>query len=182
MPARLSWQNQMAFPVELSLKRFPVGIRLCRQPIPEIQALYEDRKAWDPFIVKPGENPLAELRGDQLDIQMELDLGEASAVEIDIRGHALRYSVPAHELNLEGIKAPISLAGKHLDLRLLVDLCSLEVFANSGQVSISRVFFFDPSQKQFSLQCEGGASKVTSLTVHHVASIWEGKNGPIPAP
>ena len=35
----LTWNGQMSFPVELTLRAFPEGIRLCRQPIDEINNL-----------------------------------------------------------------------------------------------------------------------------------------------
>jgi sucrose-6-phosphate hydrolase SacC (GH32 family) len=171
----------MAFPVELSLKKFPVGIRLCREPIPAIAKLYEDTKSWAAFTLKPGENPLANLQGEQLDIQAEFDLVGASGIDLNIRGQALHYSVPEAELSLAGVKAAVSLAGSHLRLRVLIDHSSVEAFANEGQVSISRVFFFDPSEKHFSLTCAGGDLKVTSLKISHVASIWTEKDAPVPA-
>jgi sucrose-6-phosphate hydrolase SacC (GH32 family) len=175
MPVRLTWHNQMAFPVELSLKKFPAGIRLCREPIAAIQKLYTDSRSWDAFTLKPGDNPLADLQGDQLDIEAGVDLADATAINLNIRDQVVHYSVPDAELALAGTKAAVSLAGKHLRLRLLVDRSSLEVFANDGQVSISRVFFFDPAQKQFSLTSAGGDVRVTSLVIHHVGSIWPEK-------
>ncbi|HEY3899249.1 MAG TPA: glycoside hydrolase family 32 protein [Chthoniobacter sp.] len=181
MPTRLTWQNQMAFPVELSLKRFPAGIRLCREPIPAIQKLYEDSKSWDAFTLKPGDNPLANLQGEQLDIRAEFDLAGASAINLNIRGQTLHYSVPEAVVSLAGTKAAVSLAENHLRLRVLVDRSSIEVFANGGQVSISRVFFFDPAEKHFSLTCEGGDLKVTSLTISHVGSIWAKNDAPAAA-
>jgi fructan beta-fructosidase len=178
IPVRLVWYDQMTFPVDLSLKTFPEGVRLCREPVPAIQKLYRDQKSWDAFPLKPGDNPLANVAGDQLDIHAEFDLGSATAIDFGIRGQTLHYSITSRELDLAGTKAPVSLAGKHLCLRLLVDSSSIEAFANYGQASISRVFFFDPAQKQYSLTCEGGQVGVTSLVVNHIGSIWSGKKTP----
>jgi fructan beta-fructosidase len=172
MPARVTWHGQMTFPCELSLKQFPEGARICREPIKAIEELYTDRKSWRDLTVKPGENPLADLKGDTFDIQVEMDLGNASAVSIGVRGQTLRYTVSDQRLDLESAKAPLRLAGKSLRLRLLVDRASIEVFADDGQVSFSRAFFFDPAQKNFSLTTEGGDIRVKLLGVNRVKSVW----------
>jgi sucrose-6-phosphate hydrolase SacC (GH32 family) len=172
MPARTTWYGQMTFPCELTLKTVADGVRVCRQPVKAIEKLYEGQEKYPESTLSAGKNPLANLEGQQLDIQADIDLGSASAITMNIRGVDLRYSVASEQLTLDKTKAPLKLSGKRLRLRLLVDRSSLEIFAEEGQVSISRVFFFDPNKKGFSLQSEGGDAQVKSLIVHHLKSIW----------
>ncbi len=164
----------MTFPCYLSLKTFPDGVRLCREPIKEIQKLYEDRKTWGAFTLKPGNNPLVDLKGEQFDIQAEFDLADSSTINIEMRGQTLRYLAGDNQLDFGSVKTPLRLSGNRLRLRMLVDRSSIEVFANDGQVSISKVFFFDPAETHFSLTSEGGNVKVLSLVVNYVGSVWGG--------
>jgi hypothetical protein len=51
----LAWNGQMCFPLKLTLRSFPQGIRLCRQPINEINNLSVSRQSWHDLRIGPGE-------------------------------------------------------------------------------------------------------------------------------
>ncbi len=89
-----------------------------------------------------------------------------------MRDQIIHYSLIDNELSLGSIKALLPLVGKSLRLRLLVDRSSIEVFADDGEISISRVFFFNSTDDHFSLVSEGGSVNVKSLVVNPVKSIW----------
>ena len=42
----MPFNQQMTFPVELTLRTLPEGIRLCREPVAEIETLHERTRAW----------------------------------------------------------------------------------------------------------------------------------------
>ena len=172
-PAHLTWHGQMSFPCELHLKQLAEGTRLCREPIKALESLHGEGKAWQNLSVRPGDNPLAGLTDDTLDLQADIDLGGAQAVQFGVRGETVRYSVAEKKLEVAGIKAPLRLSGSRLRIRILVDRSSIEVFADEGQVSASRVVFFDAAKRDVSLRSEGGDVQVSSLVVYPVKSIWK---------
>ncbi len=57
------------------------------------RALHGEKHAWSATTVKPGDNPLANLRGDLFDIRAELDIKEATSFGFNIRGVPVVYDV-----------------------------------------------------------------------------------------
>ncbi|MES2307218.1 MAG: glycoside hydrolase family 32 protein [Verrucomicrobiota bacterium] len=174
MEQRFTWHNLMTFPCELRLKKVAEGIRLCRLPVSEISQLYGDEKSWKETPLKAGENLFSDLHGDTYDIDAEFELAEASAVNLGIRGQTVRCGL--QKLEVGDRNSSIKLSGNRLHLRLLVDRSSIEAFVDEGQISITKVAFFDPANMNYTLSSEGGEVRVISMVVHRVKSIW-GENG-----
>lgn len=170
MPVRLTWHGQLTFPCVLGLRACPEGLRLVRNPIPEITSLYEKTETQHDIPLNSIGNPLKDLRGDTLDIQIDIDLQDASALELVLRGEKIRYSPSKQKLEWGSIRAPLPLAGKRLQLRALVDRSSVEIFADAGHVSISRAVFFEPQEVAFSLTAEGSPALARSISVSHIKS------------
>lgn len=177
MPTRVIWHGQMTFPCEITLRQFPEGVRVCREPIKAIEELYGERKSWRNLTIKPGENPLADLKGDTFDIRVEVDLSNASTLNIGVRGETISYAVANQRLDIGATRIPLRLTEKILRLRVLVDRASIEVFADENQVSFSKAVFFDAAQKDFSLTVENGSAQVKSLAANRLESIWNKKGG-----
>ena len=43
----MPFNGQMSFPVELTLRTTPQGVRLCRQPVRELEMLHRRTLRWD---------------------------------------------------------------------------------------------------------------------------------------
>lgn len=169
----LTWNGQMCFPVELTLRSFPEGIRLCRQPIDEINNLSVSRQSWHDLRIGPGEKGPA-ITADLMDIRIEIDAGTATDFGLTVRGQPVRYSVPQETLTVGSDSAPLKLADKRLRLRILVDRPSLEVFADIGQVTISAVYLEGNTDNEIRPVADGGSMRVSSLLVSRLESIWPG--------
>lgn len=172
MPVLLTWHGQMTFPCELRLRQFPEGARVCRQPIDAIRALYARTESRSDFPLGAAENPLRDVQGDTLDLQLDLELGVAAVVELVLRGQTIRYSVATQRLEWGAIRATLPLIDRRLRLRALVDRASIEIFADDGRASMSGAVFFDPKITSYSLAVPSGDASVRSLTVHHVNSLF----------
>ena len=69
--------------------------------------------------------------------------------------------------------APLTLAkGQALQLHILVDRCSVEVFANNGARVISDLIFPSLSSRGIELYSKGGEAKVVKLDIWNLKSIW----------
>jgi sucrose-6-phosphate hydrolase SacC (GH32 family) len=169
---RLTWHNQMSIPCELRLREFPEGLRLCRLPIDEIDNLRVGQQAWHDLRGSPGKNPLSAIQGDLFDIRAEIELAGASRFVITTRGQAVGYSVKDAEFTLGHAKAPLAPTAKRVRFQILVDRSSIELFADQGQATISRIVFPDPNDRSLSLTTEGGDIRVISLQVNRLESIW----------
>jgi fructan beta-fructosidase len=166
----ITWNGQMSFPAELTLRSFPEGIRLCRQPIDEVENLRVAQNTWKNLSIPAGERPIPALTAQLLDIRTQLKPAGAGDFGLMIHGHALRYSTANKTLRLDSISAPLKLPESGLRLRILVDRSSLEVFADEGQVSLSAVTLENPNQ-DVTLVADGGMT-VVALEANRLESIW----------
>jgi levanase/fructan beta-fructosidase len=162
----------MSFPCELTLRKLPEGVRLCRLPIDEIKNLRVGQQVWRNRTVRRGENLLAPIQGDLFDIRAEIELAGASGFSLTARGQAVRYSTQDERFECDGVKAPWKPSDNRIRLQMLIDRSSLEVFIDQGQVSISKAVFPDPADMSFSLLADGGEIRVVSLEVNRLESIW----------
>lgn len=165
----MPFNQQMSFPCELRLRSFAGGQRVCRTPVRELAKLRAPLRAARNITVKPGENPIADLRGDTFEIQAEF---HPAAVAFQIRGHAVRYS--EGKISCFGKTVDLAPVGGRVRLQILVDRASVEVFGNDGLVSISSCFVPKPEDRGLALAAESGAVKIASLAVYGLRSIWPG--------
>ncbi len=172
-PPDMPFNQQMNFPCELTLRTFPEGLRICRNPVREIESLRIKSHEWKDVAVKPGENPLAEVKAELLDIEAEFDAAEAAEFGIEIRGERLSYSVADKRLSFKGHSAELPLDGGRLHLRVLVDRTSVEVYAAGGKVPMTFFWLPEPDDRRLGLFAAGGPVKIVSLAVHELRSAWE---------
>ena len=170
----MPFNQQMSFPVELTLRSCPEGVRLCRQPVREIEGLYDDTvHVWAERTLNVGENLIPETKGELFDIRADVELVDAKAFGVFVRGHDLHYDIPAGRLiglNQQADLAPVS---SRIKLRLLVDRTSLEVFGNKGQMSMSSCFLPEAADDHLEFYTEDGQVKLINLTIHELRSAWQ---------
>lgn len=168
----MPFNQQMSFPCEMKLREFPEGLRITRLPVREIEKLRRKEHRWANLSVAPGDNPLAGIRGDLLDISGEIELSSARDVTLSVRGEAIRYTPADRKLSCRGKSAVIEPVDGRIRLRVLVDRTSLEVFAHDGQVVMTSCFLPKAEDHTLALQVGGGSASVLSLEVFELASIW----------
>ncbi len=167
-----TWSQQLIFPVELTLKTINNEVRLCRNPIDAIKQLRYDAKFWTELSVKANENPLEEMDGDVFEIISEIDLGNAKEIVFDIRGEKAVYNVAIQELFFMNQKAQVSHQSNKIKLRLIIDRNSVEIYANQGEITFTRLFYPDPSNMNLSLTSTGGGFRINTMEVYRLESIW----------
>jgi sucrose-6-phosphate hydrolase SacC (GH32 family) len=172
MNTSIVWNGQMSFPVELGLWAFPEGIRLTRQPIDEINNLRVAHQQWRSVTIQPGQSVTPAIGGDLIDLVSDFDIRGGGTVGFSIRGQRLVYSAADRRLRLADNTAPLALPDGHLRLRLLIDRSSIEVFADRGQVTISRVTLDRGPQTGITVIAEGAPAHIVALDANQLESIW----------
>src|SRR5713226_1363096 len=87
----MTFNQQMSFPREFSLRSTPEGIRLFAQPAREIGALYSKQHRISDIALQSGVNPLGGIAGELFDIEAKLDVAKAASATLDIRGTPISY-------------------------------------------------------------------------------------------
>jgi len=169
----MPFNQQMTVPVELTLRTTDDGVRLCAVPVKEIESLHDKKHAWKGVTLRPGDNPLAGVKGEWFDIRAEFRPAHAERVTLTVRGVPVGYDATKGAVSCQGKVAPLK-PGKDGSVRLqiLVDRGSVEVFGNDGRVALSVGVLVPVDDRSLALSAKGGAAPVTTLTVYELKSAW----------
>ena len=168
----MPFNQQMTIPREMTLRQTDAGPRLFLYPVKEIENIHGKKHTWSKVALKPGQDPLADLKGKLWDIDATLDPGKAEQVGFDIRGQKIIYSPKDAKLTALGNSAPLKPQGGKIKLRIIADVSSIEVFANGGRIAMSFSLPIDPKNSSLSIFATGGEARVDSLTVWQCKSVW----------
>lgn len=168
----MPFNQQMSLPCELRLQAFPEGLRLTRRPVREIERLRAQGRSWTGESLAPGQNLLAGVSGELLEIRAEIEPGAAAEVGFRVRGEAITYSAKDQKLSCLGADAPLEPLDGRIRLHIFVDRTSIEVFGNDGRVSLTSCFL--PARENRALEsfAVGAAARLVSLEVYELRSAW----------
>jgi sucrose-6-phosphate hydrolase SacC (GH32 family) len=167
----MPFNQQLSFPVTLALRTFPEGVRLCSWPVKEIDRLHDKHHHWTGTL-KPGQNPLANVRGELFDVRLAIEPASASEIGLNVRGVPIQYDVKQQTLSCMGNTAAVKTTGGRLALQVLVDRTSIEIFAAEGRVNMAYCFLPPADNKKLAVYAKGGDADVRSLDVWELKSTW----------
>lgn len=162
----MPFNQQITFPCELTLRSTPNGLRIFREPIPEITKLHTRETTWKDRPIKDGDTLNLASSGDLFHIRMDVDIPENATLTLDIRGVPLVLTRRTLACGTE----PQSVSGKIEAMEILIDRTSIEVFANRGEVSLSRCFL--PNGSGLSLKSTGDGVRLRSASLFPLKSVW----------
>lgn len=169
----MPFNQQMTFPRSLTLQPTPCGPRLAMAPVREIDRLVTQRRTWRDLAVKPGDNPLAEVRDELLDIELTIEPRGAMEVGLSLPGFFSAHYVVADSVLFCGERSmPMAMVDGAVQLRLLVDRNSVEVFGQNGLATLSTCC---PrrSNEGPTIHIRGGAALIRHLEVRTLRSAWD---------
>ena len=174
----MPFNQQMTFPAEFSLRTTPEGVRLCRMPVREIELLQQNKRelkdidlpihwVYDAF------REWADERIDTLDLEVVVEVGNSTSVDIILRNSPIRY-MPKYEMLIAdgGVGTKLPLRDGLLKLRILMDRTSLEIFGNDGEVFLTTCLLPHPEARGFSLVSIDEPIRLVSAIRYDLASIW----------
>jgi fructan beta-fructosidase len=168
----MPFNQTMCFPCELSLRSTPDGPRLAFQPVRELGKLHAKTHRIAPQPLKPGDNPLASIRGELFDVRAEFELGDAAAVGLRVRGTPVVFDANANELVCLNRRVRLKPDGGRVWLQILADQTSLEIFTADGLVYMPMAATANPDDRSLEVFATGGTASIRSLDVHELRSIW----------
>lgn len=172
---KMPFNQQLSFPCELTLRTTADGPTLHRYPIREIEKLWDEKIELGFISLQPGDDPLAKLKGKYYDLDLEIDLTSSTAGEIflELAGSSkVRYLVKEKILESCGTRAELAPEANRVELRILLDRTSIEVFGNHGKVSLTKCMLPNDSKRPVSISAVGGKVELTRLMLHKLNSMW----------
>ncbi|MFO0893277.1 MAG: glycoside hydrolase family 32 protein, partial [Isosphaeraceae bacterium] len=170
----MPFNQQMTVPVELSLRPAEDGVRMFARPVRELEALRGKRHEWKDLKVAAGENPLASVKGDLLEIELFHETAGGKPLELDLRGTSLIYDPARRVLSCKKVTAPLAPIDGMIGLHVFLDRGSIEVFGNDGRVAMSVAAIPDEGNHSIGIASREGPATVRSLVVHELRPAWPG--------
>ena len=168
----MPFNQMMGVPVELTLRTTDEGPRLLANPVKEHVSLRMKSHQVQPQSLKPGENPLAGVKGELLDLTAELVPGDAAELGFNLRGVTVSYDPQKQELSCKGNKATLKPVDGKIRLRLMVDRTSIDIFGNDGRLYMPMGVIVPQDNRSLEIYAKGGSAKINSLDVHELKSAW----------
>ncbi len=169
----MPFNQMMCFPCELTLRTTPDGVRLCFQPVKEIEKLHAKPHTLKAQSLKPGENPLSIINGELFDLRAEFEPGDAAEVGFYVRGTFVSYDAKNEELICKDRRVALKPAGGKVRVQILADRTSLEIFGNDGVVYMPMPVISKEQDKSLAVFAKGGTARITALDVFELRSAWE---------
>jgi fructan beta-fructosidase len=168
----MPFNQMMGLPVELTLQTTKDGPRLLANPVKEYASLRSESRSVKSQQLNPGENPLADFRGELIELKAEFETGSALELGFKLRGVTVTYDVKKQELTCENQKGPLKSMDGKVRLHLMIDRTSIDIFGNDGLLYMSAGLIVPESNRSMEAFAKGGAALINSLEVDELKSIW----------
>ena len=189
------WRSAMTVPRTLRLVNTSQGLRIASLPVREIDNIRKE--SYDlspqeisgsleltdiPFEVSTCEVILEfESPAEPGDFGVELSNAQGQRVTVGFNSSENKFYIDRTQsgkndfsTDFAGIHpAPRISTAKVLKLQLLIDVASVEVFADEGEVVMTEIFFPDEVFNKVSIFSRKGATKIRSGTVRQLSSVWQ---------
>lgn len=169
----MPFNQMMLFPVTLTLHTTEEGPRMFAEPIREIERLHKSQHQWNKETLTPGDNLLKGLSAELLHIRADLRLTEAAEIGFVIRDIPVTYNAEKQELSCLGNKTSLKPVNSKIQLELLVDRTSIEIFGNDGRVYMPVGVILAGNSKSLEIFTKGGDTKINSLEIYELNSAWK---------
>ena len=161
----MPFNQMMGLPVELTLRNADDGLRLLVNPVKELASLRQGTNTFKPQPLKPGENPLAAVKGELLEVTAEIALSDVTEVSFKLRGIPVTYDVRKQELICRDKRTQLKPVAGKIQLQIFVDRTAVDIFGNNGQLYMPMGIVVSPENKSLEISSQGGTAEIESLTV-----------------
>ncbi|NOY95358.1 MAG: glycoside hydrolase family 32 protein [Chlorobi bacterium] len=176
----MPFNGQLTFPCEISLRKFGEGVRLFRQPVKEIELLHGKHYEWTDKNIIPGinQNIVRKVKGDCLHIIGTFNIKTSDNFGLMLRhgkkivGSEILYNVKTGVLSCLGTRIPVKPVDGRIELEILLDRTSIELFVNGGSAVITNSFLPAKGNKDLALFTNGGELLVEKLDIYEMKSAW----------
>lgn len=167
------FNQQMTIPVELTLRSTPSGTRMFAEPVREVAAASRLRGLATKLIVdhldlvagQEVELMAHPLKHNPLDVTLQIEPKQAESVTLTLCGVPIVFDAKQSSLTCRKVTAPVSLREGKLDLRVISDNGSVELFVNGGETALSVGGPPSETDRQLKALATGGKATLRSLTV-----------------
>lgn len=180
---KMPFDGQMSFPCELSLRTAKSGTVLCRKPVESIAILHDKGFKKKEKNIIPGlkGNLISGINGETFHIKAKFDPKTSDGFGFIVRngkkssGTIIKYELAKKMLDFLGKQAVVEPINGKIQMEILVDRSSIELYANDGEVVLSTCFNPEAGDDDLVLWTQGGELFVDELEIYKLSSAWAEK-------
>lgn len=170
--------HQMGIPVDTRLIESENGLCLAANPIDEIRSLYRESLVREAFELKD------EVRVPLSRAAYDISIRAAFKGELHVRifGHLIKFKASENLVTFikpaksyRDAKVPVSMDSSAIDVRIVVDRCSFELFIDGGKINVSLPYLCDYNLPYLTL-CATEPLQVEKFECHKLESIHGAQN------
>lgn len=169
----MPFNQQMLFPVELSLNTTEEGLRMFAYPVKEIEKIRGKAHSWNDTEMKSGYALIEGINEGLFDIDVEFEVGKADEFGFLIDDLMVVYNVNSNQLSCGDQKASLRPKENKIRLRLLVDRTTLEIYANDGRVYMPVRKLPAKNHNRVEILARRGRARINFLNLYELNSIWK---------
>ncbi|NHD17711.1 MULTISPECIES: glycoside hydrolase family 32 protein [unclassified Actinopolyspora] len=181
------WRGAMTAPREVGLTESSSGTRLVQRPVRELESARGPARHWRGMVPEHATAP--RFRGTALDIVAEFEIVDGrpefgfEVLAGDEHRTLIGYDAESRRLFVDRTRSgsaevapefparhetPLSVDGSRVRLRILLDHCGVEVFAEDGAAVLTELVLPDEGDDRGRVFCSGGRVFLESLRVHEL--------------
>jgi sucrose-6-phosphate hydrolase SacC (GH32 family) len=165
----------MSLPAELTLKYNDGAYYLCALPIKEIEGIYKDNSVLENLQLTGGMKKEFSLSRTPYIIKLKATLPSATQLTLKIFGRKILCDTGKNSITLSNNTAPLSLNQNTVDLVIVSDQCSIEIYSDGGKFYMGTVdenTFCDYNLPYMEI-ISSADCEIHHLELHSLKSIWE---------
>lgn len=180
---RMSWNTSripgtpfncaMCTPTEMSLKTIQNEIRLCSEPVREIETLYANHWEVKNKKIDKGGILSCGLEGKAQDIRLCLASNENSAFRISLLGMEFEVIPNENCLKCKDSTMPLFMHQDCIKLRIITDTNAVEVYADQGEAFLCVEHVADYNLNKLMISANSNDIIAHEIQIDTLSSIWE---------
>jgi fructan beta-fructosidase len=168
----MPFNNNINFPMDLTLHTSPSGARLYANPVPELALLRTTTNTWPTQPLASGNNVLSGTSGEAFELDARFQPGTATSVTFTLRGTAVTYNCAAQTVTCSGTTQSLAPSNGLVRMQMLVDRGIIEIFGNDGLLYMPMRVTPVAGAQALSLVASGSGATLSSLEMHSLSSAW----------
>ncbi len=133
----VNFKGQMGIPMQMSIEKFRDTYYLQAHPVDEIKGIYNNSKKFENVRITKHTDFSEIIEDSALLLKIKSSLYDNVMLSLKIFGRTISFDFKRNEIKIGNCISPITLTHRNFDLTVIVDRCSMELFADNGKITMS---------------------------------------------
>jgi len=164
------FNQTFSFPTELTLRTTPDGVRMCGEPVKEIEKIHGKTHRAANKALNDDTAVTLETKGALFDMRATFEVGTAREVGLSVDGREeFKYEVGPQKAKGQ----PCKIADGKISVRILIDRPIKETFVDGGRMIFTEPYRNDLNIESVRAWARGGEARLVSIEVHELEASWK---------